>query len=72
MASVAQALRHEGRLAVVDYERIRGLTPESRYEHLRDGKGTFTDEIKDAGFMLEKDLPLVPNQYYFVFRKRGR
>ena len=72
MGSLAQALRPEGRLVVVDYERIRGVTPETRYEHVRAGKGTFTDEIKDAGFMLEKDLPLVPNKYYLVFRKRGR
>lgn len=72
MASIAQALRPEGQLVVVDYERIRGLTPESMYEHLRAGKGTFTDEIKDAGFTLEKDLPLVPENYYLVFRKRAR
>ena len=56
---------------VIDYERIRGVTSESRYEHLRAGKGTFTDEIKDAGFDLEKELPLVPQSYYLVFQKRA-
>lgn len=70
MESIAAALRPNGRLVLVDYERIRGVTSESRYEHLRAGKGTFTDEIKDAGFDLEKDLPLVPESYYLVFRKR--
>ena len=71
MASIAAALRPEGRLVVIDYERIRGVTSESRYEHLRAGKGTFTDEIKDAGFDLEKELPLVPQSYYLVFQKRA-
>ena len=70
-ASIAAALRPEGRLVLIDYERIRGVTSESRYEHLRAGKGTFTDEIKDAGFDLEKELPLVPESYFLVFRKRS-
>jgi len=72
MESIASALRPNGRLVLVDYERIRGVTSESRYEHLRAGKGTFTDEIKDAGFDLEKELPLVPDSYYLVFRKRSQ
>ena len=72
LASIAAALRPQGRLVLIDYERIRGVTSESRYEHLRAGKGTFTDEIKDAGFDLEKELPLVPESYYLVFRKRAQ
>jgi ubiquinone/menaquinone biosynthesis C-methylase UbiE len=71
MASVSAALRPGGRLVVIDYERIRGVTAESRYEHLRAGKGTFSDEIKDAGFDLEKELPLIPESYYLEFRKRA-
>jgi ubiquinone/menaquinone biosynthesis C-methylase UbiE len=71
MASIAAALRPGGRLVVIDYERIRGVTADSRYEHLRGGKGTFSDEIKDAGFDLEKELPLIPESYYLEFRKRA-
>ena len=72
MASVAAALRPEGHLVVIDYERIRGVSSESRFEHMRAGKGTVTDEIKDAGFDLEKELPLVPQSYYLVFQKRAQ
>ncbi|MGH9463444.1 MAG: class I SAM-dependent methyltransferase [Vicinamibacteria bacterium] len=72
MASIAAALRSGGRLVVIDYERIRGVTAESRYAHLRGGKGTFSDEIKDAGFDLEKELPLIPESYYLEFRKRAQ
>ncbi|HEY7700423.1 MAG TPA: methyltransferase domain-containing protein, partial [Vicinamibacteria bacterium] len=71
MASIFAALRPGGRLVVIDYERIRGVTADSRYEHLRGGKGTFSDEIKDAGFDLEKELPLIPESYYLEFRKRA-
>ena len=71
MASISQALRPGGRLVLIDYERVRGITPDSRYQHLRGGKGTFSDEIKDAGFDLEKELPLIPQSYYLEFRKRA-
>jgi predicted methyltransferase len=71
MASIVAALRPEGRLVIVDYERIKGVTPDSRYEHLRAGKGTVTDEIKDVGFELEKELALIPESYYLAFRKRA-
>lgn len=72
MASIVAALRPEGRLVIVDYERIKGVTPDSRYEHLRAGKGTVTDEIKDIGFELEKELDLIPQSYYLAFRKRAQ
>ncbi len=39
--------------------------------HFRAGKGTTTDEILDAGFVLEKEVPLLPSTYYFlVFEER--
>ena len=37
---------------------------------VRAGKGTFTDEIKDAGFELVKEIPLIEGQYFLVFEKR--
>ena len=74
LASIRQALRSDGRLVVIDRERIRGITEDRLYyEHYRAGKGTFTDEILDAGFELEKDLPpLVTDSYVLVFKKRGQ
>ena len=70
LASIEQALRPDGRLVVIDRERIRGVSLERTLEHFRAGKGTFTDEILDAGFELEKELPLVEDSYFLVFRKR--
>ncbi len=70
MESIEKALRDNGRLVVVDFERVKGVTPDFFYEHVRAGKGTFTDEIRDAGFELAKDIPLLKDQYYLVFKKR--
>jgi ubiquinone/menaquinone biosynthesis C-methylase UbiE len=70
LASIKGALRPEGRFIVIDRERIRGNSSEWELNHWRAGKGTFTDEIVDAGFMLEKDLPLIPGNYYLVFTHR--
>lgn len=70
MESIKEALRNDGRLVVVDFERVKGVTPDFFYEHVRAGKGTFTDEIRDVGFELVKDVPLLKDQYYLVFKKR--
>ena len=70
LASIRQALRPGGQLAIIEFERVRGVTEDFYFEHVRAGKGTFSDEIKDAGFDLVKEIPLVKGQYFLVFRKR--
>ena len=70
LASIKAALRPEGRFVVIDRERIKGVSTEEDYEHWRAGKGTFSDEILDAGFALEKQIPLIPGFYYLVFAHR--
>lgn len=68
--SIKKSLRDGGRLVIVDFERVKGVTPDFYYEHVRAGKGTFTDEIRDSGFEMEKEIPLLKDQYFRVFRKR--
>lgn len=70
LASIKAALRPDGRFVVIDHERIKGVSSDREYAHFRAGKGTFTDEILDAGFVLEKELPLLPDHYFLVFRER--
>jgi predicted methyltransferase len=73
LASIEAALRPGGRFVVIDYERIRGVTILEDYEHMRAGKGTFTDEIVDAGFVLSEEIPLLPeNLYFLIFEKRAK
>ena len=68
--SIHQALRPKGQLVIIDYERIKGISPESRYEHVRCGKGTVTDEVKDAGFDFIEEIPLMKQQWIRRFQKR--
>ena len=70
LTSIHQALRANGQLVVLDFERIEGVSPDFQISHVRAGKGTVTDEIKNAGFDLVREIPLLPDQYYLVFQKR--
>ncbi|MDP7639287.1 MAG: methyltransferase domain-containing protein [Candidatus Hydrogenedentes bacterium] len=70
MASLHQAIRTGGTLVVVDFERIVGITGQFFMDHMRAGKGTFTDEIIDSGFELVEEIDLFEEQYVLRFRKR--
>ena len=71
-ASIHKALRPGGRLVVIDFERIFGVSTSFAVSHVRAGKGTVTDEIKDSGFDLVRELPLMTGegQYYLEFVRR--
>ncbi|MEE2778458.1 MAG: methyltransferase domain-containing protein [Acidobacteriota bacterium] len=72
LASIHASLADEGTLVVIDFERIEGVSPPFALSHMRAGRGTFSDEIRDAGFDLVKEIPLMDEvgQYYLVFKKR--
>ena len=72
LGSIRSALRDGGRLVVVDFERVEGVSDAFAIEHVRAGKGTVTDEIKNAGFRLLREIPLMEHdgQYYLEFGKR--
>lgn len=70
MASLHKALRPDGLLVIVDFERIKGVTTDFSLSHIRAGKGTFTDEIKDSGFDFIREVEMMEEQYVITFRKR--
>lgn len=70
MASLHKALRPGGRLMIVDFERIVGVTTPFSIEHVRCGKGTVTDEVKDAGFDFVREVDLMEDQYVIIFTRR--
>lgn len=70
LASIHRALKPGGRLVVVDFERIKGVSSPWVLGHVRCGKGTVTDEIKDAGFDLAAEIPMMEEQFVLVFKKR--
>ncbi len=72
MASLHKAMRPGGRLVIVDFERVKGVSRDWTLGHVRCGKGTVTDEVKDAGFDFVEEVDLgMDEQWVRVFRKRG-
>jgi SAM-dependent methyltransferase len=71
LASIHRALRPGGRLAVIDFERIPGVSSEWTLDHVRAGKETFREEIEAAGFELDRELDLdgLVENYFLLFRK---
>lgn len=70
LASIHRALREDGRLIIVDFERVDGVSKPFVLGHVRCGKGTVTDEVRDAGFELAADIPMMEEQYVLIFKKR--
>ncbi|MEM7455658.1 MAG: class I SAM-dependent methyltransferase [Planctomycetota bacterium] len=72
MASINRALKPDGHVVVIDFERIEGVTRQWLLGHVRAGKEVFRAEIEDAGFELveEKQISALEENYFLVFRKR--
>ena len=70
LASIKDALRPGGRVVLVDLERVEGLTKPFVLNMVRAGKGTFTDEFRNAGFELLEDVPFSEEDYILVFEHR--
>lgn len=68
LASIRKALKPGGRMVVVDYERIPGVTSKERIEHVRVDKTTAIREIESAGFKLVEEKKLMRDNYFVVFR----
>lgn len=72
MASLQKAMRPGGRLVIVDFERINGTTSDFLMNHVRCGKGTVTDEVKDSGFDFTEEVDLgMEDQWVRIYTKRG-
>lgn len=73
MASIWKAVKPGGRLALIDFERIPGVTREWLLGHVRAGKEVFVDEIEQAGFEKIKELTLAgfKENYFVIFRKKA-
>jgi len=69
MLSIAKALKPGGRVALLDFERIEGVSSEWTMGHVRAGKEVFQQEIEDAGFELIEEFDLFTENYFLVFKK---
>ena len=69
LASIRRALRPGGRLLLVEFERIPGVSPAWILEHVRAGKETFRAEIEAAGFRFLEEVPLMKENYVLRFAR---
>ncbi|TWU22222.1 Demethylmenaquinone methyltransferase [Novipirellula galeiformis] len=71
MKSIFKSLRRGGRVVMIDFERIPGVSREWTIGHVRAGKSTFIDEVQSVGFELtaERTIPGFKENYYLEFRK---
>ena len=69
--SIHRALQPGGRLVVVDFERIPGVTREWLMDHVRADKATFRSEIEAAGFTFEDEVEVdgLEENYLLRFRR---
>ena len=72
MQSIHTALRPEGRLVLVDFEREVGKSREWILGHVRAGKAAFRQEIEAGGFDFEDEVAIdgLQENYLLRFRKR--
>jgi predicted methyltransferase len=70
-ADLYQALRPGGRLYVLDFERIEGVSSQQRMEHVRAPKEVVVEEIKAAGFEYSGEIELegLIENYLIAFAK---
>lgn len=70
MQSIFKALRADGNLYVIDFERILGKSPEWIIHHVRGSKEVFTKEIESAGFEKVEEFHILKDNYFLKFRKK--
>ena len=72
MRSIRRALRPNGMLVVIDFERIPGTSREWIVNHVRAGKGEFREEIEAVGFGFVEEVKIdgFRENYFLRFRKR--
>ena len=71
LASIHRALKPGGRLVLIDFERIPGVSREWTLGHVRAGKEVFRQEVIDAGldFVGESNLEGLKENYLLQFTK---
>ena len=72
LASIHTALRPEGRLVIVDFERIPGVSTAWTLGHVRAGKQEVIAEVSAAGFYLEDEVDVEGLEENYVVRFRPR
>ena len=69
--SMRTALRPEGKLVIIDFERIEGQSSDWILGHVRAGQAEVVGEIEAAGFRKVKNVQIdgLEQNYFVVFEK---
>jgi predicted methyltransferase len=71
LASIRQALRSDGKLVVVEFDRVKGRSSEFVLKHVRAGQDVFVKEIETAGFRRTSTAkpPALKENFFVSFEK---
>jgi ubiquinone/menaquinone biosynthesis C-methylase UbiE len=71
LASIRQALKPEGRLVVIDFDRVEGRSTDFVLKHVRASQDVFRREIEAAGFWFEpvRKPPTFKENFFLRFQK---
>lgn len=71
LASIRQALKPEGKLVVIDFDRVEGRSAEFVLKHVRASQDVFRKEIEAAGFWFEptKKSPVLKENFFLRFER---
>ncbi len=72
MRSIYRALKPDGQVVLVDFDRVEGKSSEWILNHLRAGKSTFVKEIELAGFEVAEERDFLATSYWIRFKKSNR
>jgi ubiquinone/menaquinone biosynthesis C-methylase UbiE len=71
LASIRRALKDNGRLVVIDFDRVEGKSTEFVLKHVRASRDVFRSEIEAAGFrpLPAPKLPRLTETFFLRFEK---
>lgn len=69
LASIHAALKSDGRLIIIDYEKIPGRSSPWVLGHVRANRETVIAELTAAGFVLNRTHDFLRENYFLEFRK---
>src|SRR5262249_2279179 len=72
LTSIRRALRPDGRLVIIEFDRVEGRSSDFVLKHVRASQAVFRKEIEDAGFWVvpTPDPPKLKENFFLRFEKR--
>ena len=72
LVSIHRALKPDGTLFVIDFDRIPGKSREFILSHVRAGKDVFRSEMEAAGFVVDEEIQMeqLKENYFLKLKKR--